>query len=200
MRIPSQPSESSDPQRLNLALQLHISEYQALTYRGTSWLALESGIWALMGVIVSLIPTVWAKDIPHDIVEWGAFALIQILLFVWANMMYEHYSSIHYLETELRPLVADLVGPTVAFWQYETYIDNKRPKSQPFWYEAAPAFGVFLIHAAIISYNLPLWPWPKREFVEIGVNLILSFAYVWGSIRTVKVRRHLTEGIALIKR
>src|ERR1017187_5968661 len=188
-----QPPERSTPESQNLVLQLHLAEYLALTNRGTNWLALESGMWALMMIFVSLVPSLWGK-LPRDMVIWGSFGALQAMLFVWSNMLFEQYSSICYIEQKLRPLVRSVIG-AAEFWQYEEYVGSRRPQNQPFWYETAPSFAVFGVLLGLVLYRLQK-PHPVREYFEFAVNVGMSCAYVWGSIRVVKVRRHLTQPFA----
>ena len=186
-------TDTADLQRTNLLLQLHLQEYQALTNRGTNWLALESGVLALMLIFLSVVPSL-SKDarIPDDLLVWGALFALQLLALVWTNLMYDHYSSIQYIEFDLRRSITHLIGKGV-FWRYERFMRRRRPKSQPFWWELAPSFLVFAIYPLIISYRLMFASWVPREYLEIGINLVVSYVFVWASVRMIKVRRHLTK-------
>jgi hypothetical protein len=185
---PAPRTEDSDPKRTELLLQLHIAEYQALTTRGTNWLALESGIWVLMVLFLAVLPPIW-NFAPHDLLIWGGFGVLVMMLFVWSNMTYEHYNSVRYIERELRSMITALLGPA-RFWQYESYIKPTRPKTQPLWFEAAPAFANFVVLGGIAIYRYPQHQ--GREYWEFGVDFLLCSLYAWFTSRMVQVRRHLT--------
>ena len=186
------PYDPATPDWVNLRLQCYLAEYQALMVRGTSYLTLEFSSWVLMAGVLGAVLTVWdsARSTPRDLLVWGAFALLQIITCFALNTLYEHYQSIVYIERQLQPKVAALVCRRYPFG-YERYIGRLRPSSQPFWYDAAPAFGAFLVHIAIVCFRFGVWnkPW---EYYELGVNFVLSCAVAWGTIRMVKVRRQLT--------
>lgn len=177
-----------DPKRNELLLQLHIAEYQALTTRGTNWLALESGIWVLMVLFLAVLPQLWNLA-PHDLLMWGGFAALVIMLFVWSNMTYDHYTSVRYIEQELRSMIVAVVGPA-KFWQYETYIAPTRPKTQPLWFEALPAFVNFVVLVGIAAFRYP--ERHRRDYWEFGADFLLCCLYAEFTSRMVRVRRRLT--------
>jgi len=180
----------SDPHLQNMVLQLHIAEYQALTSRATNWLTLLSGVWVLMAVFITLLPSIWSI-VPHVVIVWGALAVLQLMLIFWSQLLYEQYTSVRYIEGKLRCLVAELVG-LAPFWQYETYVRSQRPKTQPMWYEAAPAYGIFLLGILIVCCRTPLgW----GEYVGLAANLAVFYLFLCSLIRAVRVRRKLTEPI-----
>ena len=173
--------------REELLLNLHIAEYSALMARATNWLTLESGIWLLMVGFVAILPNLW-NSLPQHLIVWGSFGVLLIMLFVWSNMTYDHYTSVRYIEHELRSSIIGVIGPA-RFWRYEAFIAPTRPKNQPFWFEAAPAFGSFGVLAALAAYRFPRrQPW---DYIEFGIDLLLWCFYLWFTLRMVKVRQDL---------
>src|SRR5689334_10829650 len=112
-----------DPKARDSLIQLHIAEYNALTSRITNWLTLLNGVWVLMATVVVIIPYIWSllPEEGHNSVLYLALAAVQIMLCVWAHMMFDQYSTIRYIEVQLRPKVALLVGHE-QFWLYEAYM------------------------------------------------------------------------------
>lgn len=161
--------------------------------RGTNSLTLESGMWVLIVLFVSLLPSIWSI-VPHDVVIWGGFGVLLAMLFVWLNILNEHYHSVHYIEHDLRKRIADLLAVDhERFWQYEPHIGHQRPESQPFLYESAPAVVASALFIWIAWYRYRLPDRQFREYYEFAIDLALLSAFVWANARMMRVRRSLVE-------
>ena len=171
-------------------LQLHLAEYQSLMARGTTFLTLEPGIWVLVALLLSFLPSYW-KVMPHYIVIWGALAGVQILVIVLQNTLHDHYVSVQYIDNCLLSKVASLVG-TNQFWKYESFLAKHRPKSQPWYFELFPTIVLVAIVVATGLVRLLVYQHTISEWLFFSINIIISTVLIIISIRMMKVRKHLS--------
>jgi hypothetical protein len=128
MKIESTKSQVLVGKDLSGALiQLHITEYQALTTRATYWMILQAGLMPVVPVYLVLALDVWKSgEIMKEVVIWGAVAGLFLIGFVWSWTLVEIYTVVSYIERFLRPMVEKVVD-TEMFWGYEPYLTKGRP-------------------------------------------------------------------------
>src|SRR5208282_5722960 len=101
--MPDEPN----PQLLNI----HLSEYQALTNKATYFIVISAGLWPVIGLYLTVVATLWSHFAgnPYGLsgVIWLSAVVVQVTLFVWTNLLWDQYTIVLYIETRLRPLIRD---------------------------------------------------------------------------------------------
>lgn len=98
------------------------------------------------------------------------------------------FSNVTYIEHELRPKLAGLVGREV-FWQYEPFKDRERGKSPMINELVAPILAIILT-AAMIQQT---WPLSTRELVTAGMAVVLIVKLWERWLTVIRLRRHFVE-------
>jgi hypothetical protein len=170
------PSESVDRQA---ALQLHISEYQALTNRSTYYTVIGSTIWPALILFWAIIIPLWnSEHAPYLL--WVTCSVVEFALLLWAENVWEQYRNIFYIEHNLKPLIASLL-PLGTFWDYERFLDGTR-KRRPLWREAYVGWASICVLASISSYRvstvigqrLPRSHWWEVFAFTLNLGLVVS--------------------------
>jgi hypothetical protein len=108
-------------------LQLHIAEYTALTTRNTYYMSVSFAIWPALVLYLTLFGILKG---------WESYGVLLALLAVfgtellgagWYFCLYEQYQNVLYMETKLRPKVAELI-PQTDYWAYE---GSRHPAPSP---------------------------------------------------------------------
>jgi hypothetical protein len=123
--------------------------------------------------------------VPPEIVIWGCALLVQVSLLVWAQFLFEQYSIVRYIETELRKKVEPLVG-SVQIWQYELFLARSRGKASAWWEYATPlgVLAVFVVAVTLRWQYKSIW-----DYWGAGANLALIFLQAFRAANVVRARR-----------
>ena len=134
-------------------LSAHFAEYQALTTRTTYRLTLQFALWPILLITLTLLAN--AKDFfgPHGTV-WTGAGTVQFVVIHFYTVELEIYTDIHYIETQLRPMIEAILGPE-PFWRYEHFLHDHRAIGPAFWEYWPLALGVAAI--AFAGYSVPEW-------------------------------------------
>lgn len=169
-------------------LTAHLAEYNALTTRCTYWIALQYGLWPLVGVVVVIVAQLWNSTPNHALLVWGSGVLIQLIMLAFNQTLREIYNAIRYLERYVRPSVQILTGQRDV-WGYETYNAAQRSPVATWWEYGVP-LGVLI---ALVSLIIVL-PLKRPDVIGIGLNGLLFIATVVQSQTIVRIRREFFAG------
>ena len=167
------------PDRL---LTAHLAEYSALTTRCTYWIALQYGLWPLVGIFLALVTQVWSA-FNHSLLVWGSAFIVQMIMLAYIQTLREIYNAVRYIEREVRPAVQNLVGEE-SIWRYESYYATQpMRRGLPSEY-AFPA----LLLVALITVFLAR---PLKDVDVIGgtSNLFFWGVIAWQTRALVVIRR-----------
>ncbi len=108
-------------------LDLHSAEYQALVNRNTYLINLQFALLPLPLVLLALLVQGWdSKTINHHLLLWSVGIAFQIIASVWLFLMIEQFTTIHYIESTLRPLMMKSLPEPGLFWEYELFLAKRR--------------------------------------------------------------------------
>lgn len=115
--------EKDNPPTSDL-IQLHIAEYNSLTTRNTYMITLQ---YSLLPVFLGYITIVFSlsRRTSQCVVVWGGFIGAVLLGIFWAQVLWEQYNNLLYIESRLRPMAAALAR-SGKFWCYESYLAQRR--------------------------------------------------------------------------
>jgi hypothetical protein len=132
----SASSQSNPPDLLGL----HIAEYQTLTARNTTLVTLLYALWSLLFIAVALLAQLH-EVISERILVWCVLWLMTFAVFSYFGITVEAYNNVRYLECELRPRIASLLGSS-QFWLYESYLAAGRPVHIGIWEQSPLLLGI----------------------------------------------------------
>lgn len=167
-----------------MEVQLHIAEYNALTTRCTYFTNIQNVlltavvIWVTAGLLVS-----WHYE-PAYVFRWGILFGMQVLGIISAELFNEENKIIRYLESELKPLLADLIG-NKAFWNYQFFIKKQRSDKYEVWEFTGVLIAVAV--SALIAITRVSEGWGIGDFVGLGANVVLTVIYgvmTWYAVDT----------------
>lgn len=170
-------------------LQLHISEYQALTNRNTYLVTLQFSLWPILLVFLTLVVQVW-NSVDHRLLVWGAALAVQLVGAAWIQLIWEQLNNINYLEERVRPLIRQSLAYG-SFWEYEAYLAQERG-------------GVFLGDywlTLIAVLVLPVIAIVNPPFIAVNVcglagNLGGLVFLLWKTKELIQLRRRLSRSMA----
>lgn len=153
-------------------LQVHLAEYEALTMRCTYWLAFLVPIWAAMIGFLTLVAIAW-KSIYPVVLLWGTPLGAQGIVLMWFQTIEEQYRAIAYIQEDLKPKVAYLLGSS-DFWRYEA---TSAGRSDPltWWGEwLCPAITyLVLILLLLVSILLPVLA-PRAQVFDVKPSFLTT--------------------------
>jgi hypothetical protein len=144
----------SSAQSSDHLLQLQIAEYNTLTTRNTYLLTMQ---YSLLPVLLLYVPMLlalrhWTENmIIREVLIWGGFAGALVLAHLWAEDLYQQFNNVRYLETELRPQIAQSAG-LPHFWCYEPYLSAQRGTAIQWWEWGVPVTAA-IVFVIILLYK-----------------------------------------------
>lgn len=176
-----------------LLIKVHISEYQALETRINGFMALQFVPWPPLVVFITLVAYAYKYGFFDRTIEalvaWGTVVMVQVAVFVYNFALFEVYNHVRYIETELRPKVATLLG-TDSFWGYERFLKKTGKVNNPLVGDC----GLLVIPVAAIMLTIyGRWTsWLGLDFFGLVINGLLFLGVSSTASRIVKAR----EGFA----
>jgi hypothetical protein len=189
-------SNNSATQDTKSLLDLHIAEYNALTARNTQWSVIQSNIWVLFIIALTLIATFWAShpDYPRSAISTAGLIAEGVLIGLCFATM-EIYRNVYYLEHELRRSVERLLQRK-GVWQYEQFL-FKRSGRKPWWSDAA---GAGLGFGVLVSVIFTLFRY-THGWIGVTIGIVVNcggFAVlVFQTCNLVKQRKKFEEATEL---
>jgi hypothetical protein len=149
----------SEEEERKLQLEVHVSEYQAVSNRSTSYAVISSAIWPVIGAYLTLVVTYWGRIAQRrygaPIAVWVSGLIIEMLLLYWAHWMYEQYMMVLYIEQRLRPLVQKIVA-TPCFWLYEPFLAKRRVSGLYFAWEVKVRWAMLVVLVTTACFRAAL--------------------------------------------
>jgi hypothetical protein len=179
--------QSSVQNSVSIQVQLHIAEYQALTTRATYFITLMGSVWPVLLIFFGLIlqGQLW-NILPPALLIWGSGVIIQISLFVWAQLLFEQYMIVRYTESELRRRVAAILGNS-AFWEYEQFLTRQRGKVST-WWEFSICGGIMVAIGWTATFRWRVLG-SKWDLIGIVANGLLAVIHIVRTVDIVRTRR-----------
>jgi hypothetical protein len=177
--------ESQNNQFIEKQIDLHISEYNALTTRHTYYINMQIGLLAA-GIGAGLIVVSIWKENYSFIFIWGLILIWQIINFLFVFNVYDSYRIVAYIESVLKPKIRDLINNS-NFWEYETVLSKNRGMGHRFL-ELSNVLVIFLIILFGVLYrfcNWLLWDW-----IGLIINFILLIFPTRLTILSMKIRKN----------
>lgn len=158
-------------------LQIHLAEYQAVSSRATTLLTVNSGILAVVIGIVGLGVSLWyGKDYrPNNIIFWSLLFITQMLEFIWLTILYEILSNAYYIESVIKPKLAELVGAK-DYLLYEAFIQRLPGKRFEIILEMGVAFIVPFLLAK--SSSILGSDFKESDYIGLMANLVILLGIV----------------------
>lgn len=173
------PTHSNVQENPNL-IHIHIAEYQALTTRSTYWILIQSALWPMLILFITLVAQVYKESDSRWLV-WVSVVIVETVVFQYYASLLEQYRNIVYIEQRLRPLMVQTIGKT-SFWQYESWLADQRGNG-PHWWEYGPLVipaGSIIIGIVLRHQGALRWDWGDW----IGVCVSIAGGYVtWQQAR-----------------
>jgi hypothetical protein len=175
-------------------IDVHLSEYDVLNTRCAYFINLQ--IVVLIGVVTSFVVmlTVFYSHVDL-LLDWWPLLTFQIFANLSANMFYEQYRIVRYIELKLKPIIIELTQDN-RIWGNEAAIIKERNKhvisSTTFWEN----IGIILIGSMLLIISLyvikqkSLFHLGPLDITGFCVNLLLFGIYSYrmrGAIQQRKV-------------
>lgn len=178
-------------QRIEMEIQLHLAEYNALTTRCTYFTNIQNVlltavvIWVTGGLLVS-----WNHE-PVFIFRWGILFGMQIIGIISAQLFYEENKIIRYLESELKPAIKRLIRSD-RFWKYQLFIAKQRSDKFVIWEYSGVIIGAAVV--AVIAITR-LSKWVLGDFIGLLCNIALLVIYMVMTSYAVKTRKQFWKAL-----
>ena len=177
-----------------LLLQLHLTEYTALTTRHTYLITLQYGLITVLVIFLTFIFSFW-KSIDKSIFLLLTFAGIQACVVIVNNNIYEINNMILYLEKDLRNLIYEVFDNAVDsshsigrfhFWRFEYNQTMGRNSFLSRYLEWFFVLGLLIVFVALVIYIYPIHT--VYEYGVLSINLLLLAFNIYVILTTFKVR------------
>jgi hypothetical protein len=148
-------------EREKLQAQAYFAEYQAMMTRMNFFMSLQFTLWAPLVAFLTLVFGAYAAPLSTDIKSalfWGAAVVTQLVVLVYCFALHEVYNHAFYIETRLKPQVAELLDlARESFWAWERHLAAEGKANNP-------GFGDFLPDAIsglalIVAFVTAGWNW-----------------------------------------
>lgn len=178
-----------DAEELKLVVQAHVADYQVIATRISRFMSLQFVPWPALAAFLILVGTTY-KLFDPILVAWGTAGVVQIAVLTYYFALYEVYNHVRYVETNLKPKVAELLKlNTDSFWGYEKYLNGTGKANDPLYGDVGPAFVSLVAVVLAAVSRIPGSGWDYLGPVVNGVLLVLTAT---SAIRVVKVRKGFT--------
>jgi hypothetical protein len=179
-------------------LALHIAEYEALMARNTYLMALQSALWPVVILILTLGATLWVSEkihIDRTLLIWIAVGALYVVGNYWADTLWDLYNNVAYIEHELRNRISADLGID-GFWGYEQYLARQRSLKTAPWELTTPGFGSIVVVLTTV-YAPPL----TGGQCAIAALTVICAVRMWARcLDALRFRRHFTDQILHISR
>jgi hypothetical protein len=165
-----------------MEIQLHLGEYNALTMRCTYFTNIQNMLLSALIIWITVMITLWVSR-PNIFIYWGTVFGVQVFGLISTWLLYEEYTIIQYIESDLKPRITNLINHK-EFWNYQSFLKTKRTNK----YKAWEFIGVMIATSLIIVTALVRIPWDWRDIVGCGINMIILVLFAYRTYYAVKIR------------
>jgi hypothetical protein len=199
MRKISRKLNTPNLEESKMMLQLHISEYSALTTRHTYLITLQYGIISILIIFLTFVYS-YRHSIDANIFFWVTFAGIQAFILILNNNIYDINNYIYYIETDLRKMIHSLLTEyegsshsinNFDFWKFEYKQSMGRNPIFSRYLEWFMFAIMLMVFCQLAWYLHPIKTGYER--LGCGMNLILLFSNFYFGIKIFKVRKIFSE-------
>jgi len=174
----------------NKEIELHIAEYEALINRATYYINIQFILLSALIAWIVVIGQIWKTNLEY-ILNWALIIGAQIIAIINANMLWENYCIISYIETELKPEIQKIINKKT-FWGYEVFLSKlrktKTAKNTMKFMDFIGSLIALIIIIATIIYRFPNWVvW---DWFGLILNLLLFVALFMKTNQTVMLREN----------
>jgi hypothetical protein len=171
-------------------IDLHIAEYNTLTTRATYFINIQFVLLTALIAWIVVIGQIWNPKIDY-LLNWGLLLGSQIIGVINANMAWETFSIVRYIESDLKPKIRHLIKKD-SFWSYESYLIIQRGgKFNKKWVPFMDFFWVVL--AAFVFIGITIYRiqnWFYIDWLLAILNLLLLVFLAIRTYQTVMMKVH----------
>lgn len=169
-------------------IDIHIAEYNALTTRSTYILNIQFVLLTALIAWIVVFGNIWNKDL-ENYLTWGLIFGAQLMGIVYANMFYENYCIICYIESNLKPKIRKLIkGKKI--WEYEDFLITIRGTTPNklslvmMDYSWSAVSGIIII--GVVTYRLHYWN--QWDWFGVSINILFFLFQITRTYQAVKLR------------
>jgi len=181
---------------VELLLQVHLAEYQALMNRNTYWITLQFALYSVAAIFVGVVLQIPNTAMSRSSVRWFILLGLQIVGAIWQQTSWELMDTIRYVEQRLRPLVVGIIGDH-PFWGFDPYVLSQRntgmmgiERALAIFMNATVVLAAFISIVVISHYTQTFagtdWAW-------LAANSLAGLALLFQGARLAKILRELVR-------
>jgi hypothetical protein len=164
-------------------LNLHISEYNALTTRQTYYMSMQIVLIAAALAWPLVFVSIWHKG-PDYLVIWCFIFGWQIIDLMIIFCFYDSFLIVLYLENKLKPKIGKLINSD-NFWGYHPFLSKKRGRI----YSSIELFniiGVIVLFTFVIKYQCKTWT--LGDWIGLVINIVPFIFLIKVTYNSIKTR------------
>ena len=170
---------------VELEIQLHIAEYNALTTRCTYFTNIQNIVVSVLVIWITAMIGIWISK-PSYFVFWGSILGAQAFGIISAVLLYEEYNIIRYLESKLKPIIETLTNKR-SFWGYQPFLITQRKNTYKIWeFSSVIVTGIVILGITIM--RIPSWI--LGDYFGITLNLIVLYIFFSKTDDASEIRRN----------
>ena len=170
--------------RVSALVQFYVAEYTSMMDSVSVWKNLQYALWPILFGAWLLLGELKTK-VPKFPATWAMALVLPLGYLAYQAAAIDALSSVLFIERDLRPLAAALVG-TDQFWLHERMYRLSRPHSLLGNYAAWPPFLCFGLALAALVYRCTKGRLSWKDW--LGLALCLFFS-AWVTLLTIDERR-----------
>lgn len=169
---------------------LHVAEYESLMTRNSYLMTLQFALWPILFVILGFTFQVWSLNkISERWVVLGCETALLIVAINWADVLWELYNNVSYIEHVLRPRLGT-EATAAGVWGYERFLAEERGSKPTPTELLFPILGVVLVGGTLVY----LWPVKAWEYIAVIIVIGLEVGLWARCLGATRLRRHFFDG------
>ncbi len=110
---------------------------------------------------------------------------------MWYESTVEIYQMARYIECDLKPLVAAVIGNKPAFWLWEQRINRERRNVPLVWEWPVALVGWCMV----VWIAVHRFPWRLGDYFALAINTILALLMTAAAWKAGKTRREIAPAL-----
>jgi hypothetical protein len=172
------------PKNKEMEIQLHLTEYNALTMRETYLINIQ---YLVLGSVVVWVTVMGVKYLsePGSFIGWGSVFVSQIFCMISAWLLNEEFLIVDYIEFHIRPTLVKLLD-NKELWKYQYFLQNRRKKTSKKW----EFTGLIFIVPGLIAVGVLTAKngWSDWDYLGLFVNLVGLWLYILRLWKALKIK------------